>query len=294
VIDVRPAVADGLATHGAVVALETTLISHGFPAGEGLAVALEAERRVRVAGAVPATVGVVDGAVRVGLSESELARFAQAGEGARKTGPRELGICVARRLLGATTVGGTLAACRSAGIRFLATGGIGGVHRGFAERPDVSADLPELARTQTLVVSSGVKSLLDVEATAEVLETLGVPTLGWQTDTLPRFYSAAGGPRVTERIDSAAEAAAAAAAHWQLGGAGLLLGRPPAESLDVDSLLEDALTAAGAAAIAGQEVTPFVLAHVHEASGGATVGVNKQLIADNAQLAAEVAVASRS
>jgi pseudouridine-5'-phosphate glycosidase len=290
VIELAPAVAGALERGGPVVALETTLVAHGFPAGEGLAVALEAEARVADAGAVPATVGVLDGVVRVGLGAAELERFAAAGADARKAGPRELGICIARRQLGATTVGGTLAVCRATGIRFMGTGGIGGVHRGFAEHPDVSADLAQLGRTSVLVVSSGVKSLLDVSATAEVLETLGVPTLGWRTDTLPRFYTADGGPAVTARVDSAGEAAAAARAHWELGGAGLVLGRPPAESIDVDSLLDDAVAEARRCGVGGQAVTPFVLAHVHAASGGATVRVNRQLIADNAGLAAEVAV----
>lgn len=291
-IEIAPEVADALAGGAAVVALETTLVAHGFPAGEGLEVALESERRVREAGAVPATVGVLEGAVHVGLERSHLERFAEAGDRAQKAGPRELGVCAARGVLGATTVGGTLAVCRQAGIRFMGTGGIGGVHRGFAEHPDVSADLPELARTQVLVVSSGVKSLLDVDATGEVLETLGVPTLGWQSETLPRFYTAGGGPKVTSRVDSAADAAAIARAHWHLGGAGLLLGRAPDESIEVDPLLDAALAAAQAAGISGQGVTPFVLAHVHRESAGETVRVNKRLIADNAQLAAEVATAS--
>jgi pseudouridine-5'-phosphate glycosidase len=232
--------------------------------------------------------------VRVGLELRDLERFAAAGSDARKAGSRDLGICVARGLLGATTVGGTLAVCRRVGIRFMSTGGIGGVHRGFTQRPDVSADLVELARTQVLVVSSGVKSLLDVDATAEVLETLGVPTLGWQIETVPRFYAAGGGPQATARVDSAEEAAAAVRAHWELGGAGVLLGNPPAQSIDVDSLFESAVAAAAAAGIAGQGVTPFVLAHVHEASGGETVRVNKRLIADNAQLAAVVAAVAAS
>jgi pseudouridine-5'-phosphate glycosidase len=291
VIDVATEVADALAARRPVVALETTLVAHGFPSGEGLDVAVEAERRVREGGATPATVGILDGRVRVGLSRGELERFAAAGEDARKAGPRELGVCVAQGLLGATTVGGTLAVCRNVGIRFMGTGGIGGVHRGYAKHPDVSADLGELARTPVLVVSSGVKSLLDVAATTEVLETLGVPTLGWQTSTLPRFYTAGGGPPVTSRVDTAAAAAAAARAHWELGGRGIVLGRPPAESIDVDPLLTAALGAAEASAISGQAVTPFVLAHVHEASEGATVRVNKQLIADNAALAAKVAAA---
>ena len=293
-IDVAPEVADALREQRPVVALETTLVAHGFPAGEGVEVALQSERRVAAGGAVPATIGVVDGVIRIGLSEAELHRFAEAGDDARKAGPRELGLCVARRLLGATTVGGTLAVCRRVGIRFMGTGGIGGVHRGFAQHPDVSADLTELARTPVLVVSSGVKSLLDVGATAEVLETLGVPTLGWQTETLPRFYTAAGGPPVTARVDTAGEAAAVARAHWELGGAGIVLGRAPEESIDVDPLLATALAAAQAGGISGQGVTPFVLAHVHRESAGETVRVNKRLIADNAQLAAEVAAAHAS
>jgi pseudouridine-5'-phosphate glycosidase len=292
VIDVAAEVAEALAERRPVVALETTLVAHGFPAGDGLEVGLEAERRVRERGAIPATVGVVDGAIRVGLSPGQLERFAEAGDDARKAGPRDLASSVALGHLAATTVGGTLAVCASSGIRFMGTGGIGGVHRGFAERPDISADLGELARTAVLVASSGIKSLLDVDATLEVLETLGVPVLGWQTDTLPLFYSAPGGPPVPQRVESASEAAAVARAHWALGRAGLLLAQPPAESLEVEPLLRSALAAADDAGVTGQAVTPFVLAHLHRASDGATVRVNKRLIADNAGLAAEVAVAA--
>ena len=290
VIEVATEVAETLAAGGAVVALETTLVAHGFPRGEGLEVAVEAERRVRAGGAVPATVGVLGGAVRVGLSAEELERFALAGEQAPKAGPRDLAARAAQGALGATTVGGTLAACAVVGIRFVGTGGIGGVHRGFAERPDVSADLGELARVRACVVCSGVKSLLDVDATLEALETLGVPVLGWQTETLPLFYSAEGGPPVPIRVDSAAEAAVVANGHWQLGRGGLVLARPPAESVNVEPLLEAALASAAAAGVSGQAVTPFVLARVH-AGSPASIELNKRLIADNAELAAEVAVA---
>jgi pseudouridine-5'-phosphate glycosidase len=255
-------------------------------------VGLEAEASVRSEGAVPATVGVLDGAIVVGLDESELARFGDAGSDARKAGPRDLAACVAQGALGATTVGGTLPACRATGIRFMGTGGIGGVHRGFAERPDVSADLAELARTQALVVSSGVKSLLDVPGTAELLETLGVPALGFRTDTLPRFYSAGDGPPVSARVEEAAEAARIARAHWELGGAALLLGRVADEVVDdADALIEEALNAAAQRDVTGQEVTPFVLSFLHERSGGRTLAVNRDLIVANAGLAAEVAVA---
>jgi pseudouridine-5'-phosphate glycosidase len=280
-------VADEVREARAVVALETTLIAHGFPPGDGIAVGLEAEQRVRAAGAVPATVGVLDGEIRVGLAAAELERF---DAGARKVGPRDLAVCVAQRAVGATTVGGTLAVCRAAGIRFMGTGGIGGVHRGYPHPPDVSADLGELARTRALVVSSGVKSLLDVSATMEVLETLGVPVLGFRTDTLPLFYAAAGGPPVPARVDSAEEAARVARTHWQLGGTGLVLAQPPPTSLDdVEPLIEQALAEAARAGVHGQAVTPFVLSFLHERSGGRTLAVNRELIAANAGLASEVA-----
>ena len=275
-----------------VVALETTLVSHGFSAGRGLQAALESERRVRAEGAVPATVGVVDGALRVGLTAAELERFAEAGTAARKADARDLAACVVQGALGSTTVGGTLAVCRAAGIRFMGTGGIGGVHRGFAQTLDVSADLPQLARTQALVVCSGAKSILDVGATSELLETLGVPVLGWQTSTLPLFYTGQGGPPVSAQVGDAAEAARIAAAHWQLSpSAGLLLGRPPVDGLDIEELITQAVDQVRGAGITGQAVTPAVLTAVEELSGGASVEVNRRLIADNAALAAQIAVA---
>jgi pseudouridylate synthase len=272
----------------AVVALETTLVAHGFPAGEGLAVGLAAEQAVRESGAVPATIGVLDGSVRVGLSAGELERF---GPGAQKVGPRDIAAAAVRRAVGATTVGGTLAVCRAAGIRVMGTGGLGGVHRGWTEYPDVSADLGEIARGRTLVVSSGVKSLLDVAATNEVLEALAVPVLGFRTDELPLFYRARGGPPVSARVDSAHEAAEVARAHWELGGNGLLVARPPDESLDdVEPLIEDALREAEARGIRGQGVTPFVLQFLHERSEGRTLRANRDLVVQNARLAGEIAV----
>lgn len=287
-IEVAQEVGDALRRRGPVVALETTLVAHGFPAGEGVAVGLEAERGVREAGAVPATVGVLDGALRVGLSEPELERFTA---DARKVGPRDLAACIVQHAVGATTAGGTLAACRAAGIGFLATGGIGGVHRG--ERLDISADLGELARTEALVVCSGVKSLLDVPRTMELLETLGVPVLGFRTDDLPLFYTATGGPPVPARVESAGEAAEVARAHWELNRhSALVLAQPPPESLDdIEPLIEQALAAAQEQGITGQQVTPFVLSFLHERSDGRTLRVNRELVLANATLAAEVAVA---
>ena len=287
-IRVADEVRETLAAGGAVVALETTLVAHGFPPGEGVEVGLESERQVRAAGAVPATVGVLEGEMRVGLTEQELARF---GPFARKVGPRDLAAAAVQGAIGATTVGGTLAVARAAGIRVLATGGIGGVHRGFPDPPDVSADLAQLARTPALVVSAGVKSLLDVAATAELLESLGVPVLGFRVDTLPLFYAAEGGPPVSARVESAEEAAEVAEAHWRLGGAGLLLGRPPDEPLEnVEPLIEAALAGAAAEGVSGQAVTPYVLSHLHRESGGRTEAANRALVAQNARLAGEVAL----
>jgi pseudouridylate synthase len=290
VIRVAEEVAEALRAGRGVVALETTLVAHGFPPGEGIEVGLASERAVRGGGSVPATVGVLDGEVVVGLTENELTRFDAT---ARKAGPRDLAVAAVQGAVAATTVGGTLAACRAAGIRTMATGGLGGVHRGWPDPPDVSADLDALAQTPALVVSSGVKSLLDVPATAELLETLGVPVLGWRTGELPLFYSARGGPPVSARIESATEAARIAAAHWGLGGGGLLVGRPPDESLDdIEPLIEDALAAATASGIRGGAVTPFVLARLHTGSGGRTLRANRALIEGNARLAGEIAAAA--
>jgi pseudouridylate synthase len=288
---IHPEVRAALESRRPVVALETTLVAHGFPGGEGVDVAAEAERRVRVEWAVPATVGILDGRICVGLEDGELERFATAPE-ARKVGPRDLAACAASGDVGATTVGGTLAVCRAAGIGFMGTGGLGGVHRGWTETLDVSADLGELARTEALVVASGAKSILDVPATAELLETLGIPVLGWRTDELPLFYRAGGGPPVSERVDTAEQAALVAQFHWRLARhSALVLARPPDESLDVGDLVEQGVAEARRQGVQGQALTPFLLSYLHEASGGRTVDVNKKLIVENAALAAQVAVA---
>ena len=277
----------------AIVALETTLVAHGFPPGEGVAVGLDAESAVRAGGSVPATVGVLDGEIVVGLTEEELHRF---DADARKLGPRDIAAAVTQKAVGATTVGGTLAVCRTTDIGVMATGGLGGVHRGWPTPPDVSADLQALAAAAVLVVSSGVKSLLDVSATGELLETLGVPVLGFRTDELPLFYAARGGPPVSARVETADEIAAIARAHWELGGGGLLVARPPDESLDdVEPLIEQALRDARDQRITGKDVTPFVLSWLHERSGGRTLAANRALVVANAGLAGELAVAmSRS
>jgi pseudouridine-5'-phosphate glycosidase len=231
---------------------------------------------------------VLDGRIRVGLGEDELGRFTP---DARKVGPRDLAACAVAGDVGATTVGAVLTVARAVGVRFLGTGGIGGVHRGWPSPPDVSADIVALVSCPVLVACSGAKSLLDVPATMEYLETLGIPVLGFGTDTLPLFYSASGGPPVPQRVDDVSAAASTAAAHWELGGCGLLLANPPPESVDVEGLIEDAVAAAASDGVSGQAVTPFVLAYLHQHSGGRTQEVNRKLITANARLAAEVAVA---
>ena len=290
-IRVTEEVADALSQRRPVVALETTLVSHGFSGGRGLTVAAESERRVRAAGAVPATAGILDGAIHLGLSPAELERFAKAGLSARKVGARDLAACLAQGEIGSLTVGGTMAVCRQVGIRFMGTGGIGGVHRGFAETLDVSSDLVQLARTEAVVVSSGPKSLLDVSATAELLETLGIPVLGWRTTTLPRFYTAEGGPPVSATVSDSPEVARICAAHWELNGGGMLLARPPAGGIDIDPLIDEAVERVSHEHRSGQAVTPAVLALLDELSDGRSVEVNRRLIEDNAELAGEVAVA---
>jgi pseudouridine-5'-phosphate glycosidase len=281
-------VRNALESGAPVVALETTLVAHGFPSPEGVAVGLASEAAVRAAGAVPATTGVLDGRIRVGLTEDDLGRF---GPEARKLGPRDLAGCAVSGEVGATTVGGMLTVARNVGIRFVGTGGIGGVHRGFPSPPDVSADLLALVMSPVAVTCSGAKSLLDIRATMEYLETLAIPVVGFRTDTLPLFYSRDGGPPVPQRVDDAVSAARVAATHWELGGCGLLLANPPPESIDVDDLIEEAIAEAADRGISGQQVTPFVLAFLHERSDGRTLEVNRALIVDNARLAGELAVA---
>jgi pseudouridylate synthase len=287
-------VADALAAARPVVALETTIVAHGFPADEGLAVGRECEQRVRDCGAVPATVAVLDRALRVGLDDAQLERIATAGAEARKVSPRDLAACIVEGALGATTVGATLAACGLAGLRFLATGGVGGIHRGYGTRPDISADLAELARTRAVVVCSGVKSLLDVPATVEAMETLGVPVVGFGTDTVPLFYAAGGGPPAPMRADTPAAVEEIAHTHWALGReTAVVVVRPPAPELDVTALIEDAVARAREEGVEGQAVTPYVLAYLHEHSAGETLAVNRRLAADNAALAAQIACVYR-
>lgn len=279
------------------VALESTLIAHGLPWPDNLETARASEDAVRAAGAEPATIAVLGGEVRVGLGAEELERLARASTGSvLKAGRRDLAWAVARGLDAATTVGATLWVARRAGIGAMATGGLGGVHRGAGRTFDVSADLDELARADgMLVVCSGVKSILDVPATLEVLETRGVLVVGYGTGEFPAFTSVSSGLAVEARVDSPAEAADLVRAHRRLGLPGaVVLAQPPPAGLalpgeEMESALAEALGRAGREGVAGKAITPFLLDAIREATGGRSLAVNKALIVANARLAGEVA-----
>lgn len=294
-LDIRPEVARALRERAPVVALETALVSHGLPAPDNLRVAREAERAVREAGAVPATIGVVGGAVRVGLDEAELEVLATAGNAA-KCSTRDLPRIVTAGVPGGTTVAATIFVAARAGIAVMATGGIGGVHRGGEQSLDVSADLDELARSPVLVVCAGAKAILDLPRTLERLETLGVPVVGFRSREFPAFYSASSGLDVPS-VETAAAAAALVRADRSLGlpGGVVLANPPPAEvalsGAAVEALVEAAREAARTAGVRGAAETPFLLRHIAVATGGATVCLNEALVLANARLAAEVSVA---
>jgi len=277
-----------------VVALETTLVTHGLPHPRGLEAALELEAVVRAGGATPATVGVLDGVVRVGLARAELERLASARDVA-KVNLGNLAAVVASGAAGSTTVAATMFVAAQAGIRVFATGGIGGVHRDAAESGDVSADLVALGRFPVAVVCAGAKAILDLPRTVEMLETLGVPVLGFGTDEFPAFYRCASGQRVDRRCDSVDELARVARAHWALGlRTGVLVANPIPEADELpraayEQALEGALAEAAERGLRGREVTPFLLDRLHELTGGATVKANLALLRNNARVAAELA-----
>jgi len=291
-------VAEALRDRRGVVALESTLIAHGLPAPDNLRVAREAEAAVRAAGAVPATIAVVGGVVRIGLDDDALAAVAL-GEDVVKAGVRDLAPAVARGIDAATTVASTAHLAARAGIGVFATGGLGGVHRGARESWDESADLTTLARTAIVVVSAGVKSILDVAATLERLETLGVTVLGYGTDRFPGFYLHDSGFPVPWRVDSPEEVAAVMAARAGLGtdDRGIVVANPlpPDEQLDPalhDRLLHDGLAAADAHQVRGKDVTPFLLEFFHRESKGASLEANIRIVLHNAELAARIAAAA--
>ena len=288
--DVREAVEAG----GPVVALESTLISHGLPHPDNIEVARESERLIRAEGAVPATVGVIAGTPKVGLDEAELELMATA-SGIEKLSARDLPVAAAKGIHGATTVAATAHLAALAGIRLFATGGLGGVHRGARESWDVSADLAALARTPVAVVCSGVKSILDVPATLEYLETAGVPVVGFRTRGFPGFYLADSGQTVDWSVEDEEEAARVVLALAELGRSGLVIANPLAEGDQLDPETHDRALRAGLdemerRGVRGKDVTPFLLDRFAVETGGESLRVNKKIIEGNARLAARVAV----
>ena len=295
-VQIHPEVAHALATRQAVVALESTIISHGLPRPDNLRIAREIEAEVRAGGAVPATIAVIDGRAHIGLDDAGLARIAT-GSDVVKASARDLGVVAARVRTAATTVAATAHLAARAGIGVFATGGLGGVHRHARESWDESADLYTLSRTPVLVVCSGVKSVLDVPATLERLETLGISVLGYRTNCFPGFYLADSGHHLDWRVESPAEVAAVLRAQRDLGtaGYGLLLANPVPVGDQLDPalharVLAAALTAADSAGVHGKDVTPFLLDFFHRETQGASLRTNVALVRGNARLAAQIAV----
>jgi pseudouridine-5'-phosphate glycosidase len=275
-----------------IVALESTVISHGLPYPRNIDTAMRLEQVVREAGAIPATIAVLEGEIYAGLSHQQLELLATA-KNIRKLSRRDLAIAVAKKLHGATTVATTSLIAHKAGINVFATGGIGGVHRGYAA--DVSADLPELARTPIIVVCSGAKAILDLGATREWLETNGVAVLGWKCDKMPAFYSAGSQFDVDERVDTAEEVARIADSRRDLGLESALLVTVPVPAgfdipaAEVESLIAGAVSAANAQGVNGKNLTPFLLNELSQKSGGKTLAANVALLENNARVAAEIA-----
>ena len=294
-LDVAPEVREALAAGRPVVALESTIISHGMPYPKNVETALLVERTIRDNGAVPATIAVIGGRLKAGLSRDEIEYLGKAGRSVAKASRRDLPALVARGADGATTVATTMIIAHMAGIRIFATGGIGGVHRGAEVTMDISADLEELAQTPVMVVCAGAKSILDLGLTLEYLETKGVPVLGYGTEELPAFYTRQSGFFVDYRVDSPEELAAIYRAQRDMDyKGGMLVTNPiPAEyAMDkavIDKAIDEALRAAEAQGIRGKETTPFLLAKVVELTGGDSLESNIKLVLNNAALAAKTA-----
>ena len=295
-LDIAPEIAAALAESRAIVALESTIIAHGMPYPDNLDVAREIERIIRQAGAVPATIAILKGRLKVGLSESELQHLAQSREIA-KASVRDLPVLLATQCDGATTVASTMRVAAMAGIRVFATGGIGGVHRGAELTGDVSADLTEFARSPVAVVSAGAKAILDLPRTLEMLETLSVPVIGYGCDELPSFYSRSSGLRLQARADTAEELARILAARWRLDAQGGVLVANPIPAADeipaqlIEGKIRDALSQAQIGGVTGKDVTPYLLSRIRILTEGASQRANVALVLNNARIAAEIAVA---
>jgi pseudouridine-5'-phosphate glycosidase len=294
-VSLSPEVQEALAAGRPIVALESTIITHGMPYPKNVETALRVEQTVRATGAVPATCVIIGGKLKAGLSTAEIERLGRRGGEVPKASRRDIPWLVSQGLDGATTVASTMIIAHLAGIRVFATGGIGGVHRGAASTMDISADLQELARTPVAVVCAGAKSILDLELTLEYLETFGVPVLGYKTDEFPAFYTRRSGFRVDYRIDTPGAVARLLQTKWELGlQGGVIIANPVPEAYQLDPVvIEQAIVAALAdaenAGIKGKAVTPFLLARVEQLTGGQSLAANIELVCNNARLAGEIA-----
>jgi pseudouridine-5'-phosphate glycosidase len=296
-LSISDPVDEALQAGGAVVALESTIITHGMPYPRNVETALAVQAAIADRGAVPATTAVLDGKMRVGLSDDEIDALGQAGETAVKTSRRDLAFTIAHGTVGGTTVAATMIMAAMAGVRVFATGGIGGVHRGAGTSFDVSSDLQELARTEVVVVCAGPKSILDLGLTLEYLETHSVPVIGFGTDMVPAFYSRESDFAPDYRIDDAAGVAAVMAVRRELGlGGGMLVTNPVPvehgmERSVIDAAIDTAIAEANAQNIVGKEISPFLLGRIVELTGGASLDANIELVLNNARLAADIAIA---
>ncbi|OLQ94231.1 pseudouridine-5-phosphate glycosidase [Vibrio ponticus] len=294
-VDIQPEVAEALVNNRPVVALESTIISHGMPYPRNVETALLVEQTIRDQGAVPATIAIIGGRLKVGLDEEQIRHLGQAGTAVTKVSRRDIPFMVAGKKDGATTVAATMIIAEMAGIKVFATGGIGGVHRGAQETFDISADLQELANTNVAVVCAGAKSILDLALTREYLETQGVPVIGYQTDSLPAFYTRESEHGIDYRLDSADEIAIALKAKWEMGlKGGVVIANPIPHEFAmspqvITEAIETALKEAEEQGIFGKESTPFLLARVCELTGGNSLDSNIQLVLNNARLGANIA-----
>lgn len=294
-LDIHPEVAQAKAEGRAVVALESTIISHGMPYPQNVATAREVESIIRSEGAVPATIGIIKGRVKIGLTNEELESFGQ-NRSVEKVSRRDFPLVIAQKMDGATTVAGTMIAAQWAGIRVFVTGGLGGVHRGVSESWDISADLTELMRTDVCVVCAGVKSILDIPKTLEVLETSGVPVIGYKTDDFPAFFTRSSGCPVLQRVDELSNLASIIKTKYEMGlNGGVVVANPiPLEheipAVEIDKTIEDALLEAQSQGIQGKAVTPFLLKNIVERTQGRSLKSNIALVKNNARVGAQLAV----
>lgn len=292
---IRPEVQQAVKEGRPVVALESTIISHGMPYPQNVETALRVEKIVREHGGIPATIGIIDGVGVVGMSEEEIEEFGRRGMSIPKVSRRDLPVIIATKSWGATTVATTMILAALGGVEFFVTGGIGGVHRGAELTFDVSADLEELARTNVTVICAGAKAILDLEKTLEVLETKGVPVLGWQTEELPAFYTRTSGLKVDYAIKDAKEAAEIIRAKRELGlNGGVLITNPIPEEYSMDpaeinAVIDEAIREMDEKGIKGKECTPFLLAKVAEITGGESLNSNIRLVFNNAAVGTEIA-----